>query len=345
MTSTCSWRAIDPERSWRRSSATALVDRVIAQGETKSSIVTTGGLQVDLRVIELEAWGAAHDLLHRLEGAQHPHPGDGGAQGAEAQRVRPLPRRRRARCSRPRPRKRCTSGSACRTSSRRCGRTEARSRPRSPASSPTSSPCRQIRGDLHTHTDLTDGLAPLERMLEAAAAAPLRVLRGHRPRAEPVDAAHDRREDARPARAGACPPGPVPERCGCSTAPSSTSTPTAGSTGTSASWTGSTSPWLRCTRTSGSRREQMTRRVIRAIEHPNVQHHRTPHDAQDRAPRPGRPRSRGRVRGGRHAPAPRSRSTPTPTGSICATNTCCGPGGTACSSRSTPTRTPSATST
>jgi DNA polymerase (family 10) len=29
---------------------------------------------------------------------------------------------------------------------------------------------RQIRGDLHTHTDLTDGLAPLERMLDAAAA-------------------------------------------------------------------------------------------------------------------------------------------------------------------------------
>ena len=28
---------------------------------------------------------------------------------------------------------------------------------------------RQIRGDLHTHTNLTDGLAPLERMLEAAA--------------------------------------------------------------------------------------------------------------------------------------------------------------------------------
>jgi len=27
----------------------------------------------------------------------------------------------------------------------------------------------QIRGDLHTHTDLTDGLAPLERMLETAA--------------------------------------------------------------------------------------------------------------------------------------------------------------------------------
>jgi DNA polymerase (family 10) len=29
---------------------------------------------------------------------------------------------------------------------------------------------RQVRGDLHTHTDLTDGLAPLAQMLEAAAA-------------------------------------------------------------------------------------------------------------------------------------------------------------------------------
>src|SRR5207244_3326065 len=28
---------------------------------------------------------------------------------------------------------------------------------------------RDIRGDLHTHTDLTDGLAPLETMVEAAA--------------------------------------------------------------------------------------------------------------------------------------------------------------------------------
>ena len=62
------------------------------------------------------------------------------------------------------------------------------------------SPQRQIRGDLHTHTDLTDGLASLEQMLEAAAELRLRVLRGDRPRAEPVHAADDRREDARAAR-------------------------------------------------------------------------------------------------------------------------------------------------
>ena len=36
-----------------------VVDRVIARGETKTSILTRIGLQVDLRVIPREAWGAA----------------------------------------------------------------------------------------------------------------------------------------------------------------------------------------------------------------------------------------------------------------------------------------------
>src|SRR5207249_179004 len=35
------------------------VDRVIAKGETKSSVRTTKGLQVDLRVVEPGVWGAA----------------------------------------------------------------------------------------------------------------------------------------------------------------------------------------------------------------------------------------------------------------------------------------------
>ncbi len=35
-----------------------VVDRVIAHGDAKSSVLTTGGLQVDLRVIAEEAWGA-----------------------------------------------------------------------------------------------------------------------------------------------------------------------------------------------------------------------------------------------------------------------------------------------
>ena len=145
---------------------------------------------------------------------------------------------------------------------------------------------RQIRGDLHTHTDLTDGARTAGAHARGGRRAPLRLLRGHRPRAEPVHAAHDRREDARAARAGPRAAGPVSRRCGCCTAPSSTSIPTAGWTGTRTSSTGSTSPSRRCTRTSASRRMQMTRRVIRAIENPRVQHHRPPHrrarsDARD----------------------------------------------------------------
>jgi len=36
-----------------------VVDRVIARGDTKTSILTRAGLQVDLRVVPAEAWGAA----------------------------------------------------------------------------------------------------------------------------------------------------------------------------------------------------------------------------------------------------------------------------------------------
>src|SRR5207249_6314341 len=35
------------------------VEQILARGETKSSVVTRSGLQVDLRVIPNEAWGAA----------------------------------------------------------------------------------------------------------------------------------------------------------------------------------------------------------------------------------------------------------------------------------------------
>ncbi len=51
-----------------------LVDQVLAQGEAKSSIVTRAGLQVDLRVVPLDAWGAAMHLLHGFQGAQRQDP-------------------------------------------------------------------------------------------------------------------------------------------------------------------------------------------------------------------------------------------------------------------------------
>ena len=178
--------------------------------------------------------------------------------------------------------------------------------------------------------------ASLEEMLGGGRRADVRVLRGHRPRAEPVHAAHDGREDpgaAGPARRGCR---TAIRRCASSTAPSSTSIPTAGSTGTRTSSAGSTSRWPRCTRTSPTRRRSMTRRVIRAIEHPvrcNVIGHLTRRKIG--SARPDRSRPRGGVRGGRpHRHRARDQLA-IRTGSTSRTSTSCGRSATGCDSRST----------
>jgi DNA polymerase (family 10) len=149
--------------------ADGLVATVLAHGETKSSIVTTGGLQVDLRVIYRQAWGAAliyftgskaHNIRIRemavRKGLKLNEYGlfrakSGKLLAAETEQdvyerlglpyIEPTLREDR-------------------------GEIEAALA----GELPEVLTLRQIRGDLHTHTDLTDGLAPLERMLEAAAA-------------------------------------------------------------------------------------------------------------------------------------------------------------------------------
>lgn len=68
---------------------------VIAHGQTKTSIRTVKGLQVDLRVVRPDSWGSRPAVLHRLEGAQHPHPDDRRPSGAQALRVRPVRNRGR----------------------------------------------------------------------------------------------------------------------------------------------------------------------------------------------------------------------------------------------------------
>ena len=93
--------------------------------------------------------------------------------------------------------------------------------------------------------------------------------------------------------------GPRSRRCGCSTAPSSTSIPTA-------AWTGTSDVPGGLRRHGGvgafalhaSRARSMTRRVIRAIEHPhvNIIGHLTGRKIGRR--RPDRPRPRGGLRGG-----------------------------------------------
>jgi DNA polymerase (family 10) len=145
------------------------VARVLAHGPTKSSIVTTSGLQVDLRVIELEAWGAA---MIYFTGSK-----------AHNIRIREMAVRKKLKLNEY-GLFRADKGSLLAADTEEAvyerlglpfieptlredrGEIEAALA----GELPDLITLRQIRGDLHTHTDLTDGLAPLERMLEAGAA-------------------------------------------------------------------------------------------------------------------------------------------------------------------------------
>jgi DNA polymerase (family X) len=160
--------ADDPAAVMRAFVGDELVASVLANGETKTSILTGTGLQVDLRVIDRRAWGAAmiyftgskaHNIRIRemavREGLKLNEYGlfratTGRLLAAETEEavyerlglpfIEPTLREDR-------------------------GEVEAALA----GELPDLITMRQIRGDLHTHTDLTDGLAPLERMLEAAA--------------------------------------------------------------------------------------------------------------------------------------------------------------------------------
>ncbi len=144
-----------------------IVDRVIARGETKTSIRTTKGLQVDLRVIEPGVWGAAlqyftgskaHNIRTREiavrkglklseYGLFDAESGDLIVAETEAEVYERLglpwipPTLREDR-----------------------GEIEAAIR----GELPTLVELSDIRGDLHTHTNLTDGLAPLGQMIDTA---------------------------------------------------------------------------------------------------------------------------------------------------------------------------------
>ena len=146
-----------------------IVERVLAKGEAKSSVLTRQGLQVDLRVVPAEAWGAAmiyftgskaHNIRIRemavRKGLKLNEYGLFDAKSgtlivAETEQevyerlglpwIPPTMREDR-------------------------GEVEAAL----DGSLPDVLTQKQLRGDLHTHTNLTDGLAPLEQMLETASA-------------------------------------------------------------------------------------------------------------------------------------------------------------------------------
>jgi DNA polymerase (family X) len=145
------------------------VARVLAHGEAKSSILTVSGLQVDLRVVPLEAWGAA---MIYFTGSK-PH----------NVRIREMAVRKGLKLN---------EYGLCRVEDDELIAAETEAAVYERLGLPFIEPTlredrgeieaalagelpevvaqRQIRGDLHTHTDLTDGVATLEQMLEAAAA-------------------------------------------------------------------------------------------------------------------------------------------------------------------------------
>jgi DNA polymerase (family X) len=143
------------------------VERVVARGETKSSILTTKGLQVDLRVVEPAVWGAA---LQYFTGSK-----------AHNIRIREMAVRKGLKLSeyglfRARSGKLIVAETEEEVYERLGlpwipptlredrGEIEAAREDRLPVLIEE----KDLKGDLHTHTDLTDGLAPLDDMVDAA---------------------------------------------------------------------------------------------------------------------------------------------------------------------------------
>jgi DNA polymerase (family 10) len=147
----------------------AYVERVLAKGDTKSSVLTTKGLQVDLRVVEPKVWGAA---LQYFTGSK-----------AHNIRIREIAVRKGLKLSE-------YGLFVAKSGELIVAETEEEVYERLglPWIPPTLREDRgeveaaqagelpdlveeeDIKGDLHTHTDLTDGLATLDEMIDAARA-------------------------------------------------------------------------------------------------------------------------------------------------------------------------------
>ncbi|MEV6099918.1 DNA polymerase/3'-5' exonuclease PolX [Nocardia sp. NPDC051981] len=159
----------DPDSVMAHFCTLPLVDRVLAHGPTKSSILTTQGLQVDLRVVPTSAWGAA--LLYFTGSKAH------------NVHVRQLAVRAGLKLSEyglfapgnDRPQPAATEQEIYRalgldwippTLREDRGEIEAAAAGRLPRLIEIA----DLAGDLHIHTDLTDGLADAADMVAAAAA-------------------------------------------------------------------------------------------------------------------------------------------------------------------------------
>jgi DNA polymerase (family 10) len=157
----------DPEAVMEAFTGVGIVERVIAKGDKKTSVMTRKGLQVDLRIVPLEAWGAA---MIYFTGSK-----------AHNIRIREMAVRKGLKLNEY-GLFRAKSGTLIVAQAEE----EVYAKLGLPWIPPTLREDRgeieaaldgtlpevllqkQLRGDLHTHTKLTDGLATLEQMLDAA---------------------------------------------------------------------------------------------------------------------------------------------------------------------------------
>ena len=145
------------------------VSRVLAKGDTKSSVLTELGLQVDLRVVPKEAWGAAmiyftgskaHNIRIRERAVRH------GLKLSEYGLFDAASGELLAAETEAQVYERLGMGFIEPTLREDRGEVEAALEETLPKVLTE----RQLKGDLHTHTNLTDGLASLEDMVARAAA-------------------------------------------------------------------------------------------------------------------------------------------------------------------------------
>ena len=212
--------------------------------------------------------------------------------GAQGQRVRHRATSRRARCSQlPTRRPRSTSGLGMPLDPARAAREPRRDRGRPGGHAClTWSTLDQIRGDLHTHTDWSDGKATLEQMVDGRAGARLRVPERHRPLARGrVRHGPGRRPAARADRARARAGGDARRRVHAARrAPRWTSSRTARSTTPTSCWPSWTWSSRACTRRTGCRPAGPDEAGVRGDGEPARRHHRPP----DRRGMIGRARGR-----------------------------------------------------
>ena len=127
---------------------------MLASGPTRSSVVLKSGLQVDLRVVPPESYGAA---LHYFTGSKAHNIAIRRLAQERGLKLNEYGVFRGERRSPGRPRNRSSRPSACRTLRPSCARTAARSRRRAPVACRAWSSFPILRGDLHSHTRWTDG--------------------------------------------------------------------------------------------------------------------------------------------------------------------------------------------